>query len=238
MSGAGSLLSYTQRINARMTRDEALKAMVRMLTAYSTFRCSDETMLTLAEVLMSFPREVATAACSPIHGVPKTCKEFPPNAGQITDWCTREATGIYSRAKWERDRQLLPPPLRARAPDPTRSAPAGHGRLANLFVGVDKPGYDRMVERSKQPGTSPDDWCWYEGSPKWGAGIKVRRDWYNAKPIVNVKEHAQEVLDRAPVTPWPAPSESLWATLKEQESKYGPIFSPAGGSAGDSGDGC
>lgn len=100
-TGDRSSPSYTQRMQERMTRDEAVKAIVRMMLAYPLFRCPEENLLTLAEALMCFPREVATAAASPIHGVPKACLERPPNAGQITEWCEREAAWLRRMARYE-----------------------------------------------------------------------------------------------------------------------------------------
>src|SRR5262245_1135472 len=98
MSGATSLPSYIQRTTQRMSRQDAIKAMIRMMSAYPTFRCSEESMVTLAEVLLNFPLETAVAAASPVHGVPKSYKDFPPNAGQINDWCERESASLYERA--------------------------------------------------------------------------------------------------------------------------------------------
>jgi hypothetical protein len=74
-----------------------------MLTAYpeTSSGCSDEYLATLAQTLCQFPLEVATAACSPVHGVPKEQKNFRPTAGQIHEWCTREAGFLYRMAERE-----------------------------------------------------------------------------------------------------------------------------------------
>lgn len=107
-SGANSLPSYTTRIAQRMMREEAIKATVRMMTAYTGFRCSEEELLVLAEVLMQFPLETATAAASPIHGVSKQYRDYPVKAGQLTEWCEREAKHLYDRARLERGRLAAP----------------------------------------------------------------------------------------------------------------------------------
>ena len=65
-------------------------------------------MMTLAQVICGYPREVAVQACSPVHGVPKRHKDFKPTAGQVRQWCEDESEGIYERAKLETKR--LPPP--------------------------------------------------------------------------------------------------------------------------------
>jgi hypothetical protein len=101
-SGGSSSRTYAQRWKARMTLEEAMKGVIRMLAAYSEFSpCNPEYMMTLAETLCQFPMEVATAACSPIHGAPKEHKNFRPNAGQISEWCEREAAWLYRMAERE-----------------------------------------------------------------------------------------------------------------------------------------
>ena len=107
MSDGRSLQSYTQRVTARMTREEAVKAVVRMMSAYPTFRCSEESMLTFAEALLQFPLETAMAAASPIHGAPKKYKDYPLTAGQLIEWCEQAAESLYEHAKFERERSTL-----------------------------------------------------------------------------------------------------------------------------------
>src|SRR5262249_5583753 len=91
---------WAERTNARMTPDEAMASLTRMLTDYtdSNFGFSDEYRMNLAETLCQFPREVATAACSPIHGIPKALKNKPPHTGQIYEWCEREAVKLHQTA--------------------------------------------------------------------------------------------------------------------------------------------
>jgi hypothetical protein len=94
--------TYAQRWLARMTPEEAMKGVIRMMSAYSEFSpCNPEYMMSLADALCQFPMEVATAACSPVHGVPKSQKNFRPNVGQLTEWCTREAAFLYRMAERE-----------------------------------------------------------------------------------------------------------------------------------------
>ena len=94
--------TWTQRWQERLTPQEAMTGVIRMMSAYSEFSpCSPEYMMTLAQTLCQFPMEVATAACSPIHGVPKEQKNFRPNSGQVSEWCNREAAFLYRMAKRE-----------------------------------------------------------------------------------------------------------------------------------------
>lgn len=88
-----------------------MKGVIRMLSAYpdSNAGSSDEYLMTLAELLCQFPREVAVQACSPIHGVPKKCQQFRPTAGQVRQWCEDASESIWERAKLERP--ALPPPI-------------------------------------------------------------------------------------------------------------------------------
>lgn len=100
MLAANSSQNYAKRLNERMTPDEAMAGVIRMLSAYSEFSpCTREYMMTLTETLCQFPLEVATAACSPVHGVPKVYKNFRPNAGQVNEWCTNEAGWLYRMAE-------------------------------------------------------------------------------------------------------------------------------------------
>jgi hypothetical protein len=101
-SSRNSGRTYAQRWLAQMTPDEALTAANRMMSAYSEFSpCNREYLMSLADALCQFPMEVATAACSPVHGVPKGQKNFRPNVGQVTEWCEREAAFLYRMAERE-----------------------------------------------------------------------------------------------------------------------------------------
>jgi hypothetical protein len=109
MSEMNSSRSYAQRQAERLTPEEAMRAAIRMMSAYSEFSpCNPEYLMTLAETLCQFPMEVATAACSPVHGVPKEYKTFRPNSGQVSEWCERKAGWLARMA--ERERPALPPP--------------------------------------------------------------------------------------------------------------------------------
>lgn len=73
-----------------------------MLSAYSNGGdLPDDYIGNIAKVLSQFPREVAVQACSPIHGVPRQCKQFRPNAGQVYEWCEIRTEPIWERAKLE-----------------------------------------------------------------------------------------------------------------------------------------
>ena len=96
----------------RMTAQEALTGIKRMLSAYpqTAAETTQGYLMTLAEVLCHYPLEVATAACSPIHGVPKECKSFRPTAGQVDEWCERETLLLFKRSAKPQSTRLPPPP--------------------------------------------------------------------------------------------------------------------------------
>lgn len=85
-SAKSSLPSYGQE---RPIPSEAATLVIRMLSAYpeTLATCSEEYLATLAETLCQFPRVVATAAASPVHGVPKKYPNFKPSAAQVAEWC-------------------------------------------------------------------------------------------------------------------------------------------------------
>jgi hypothetical protein len=95
-------LSWAERVQARLTLSEATEQVGRMMTAYSDGRELPRPYIgALADSLMQWPREVAVAACSPVHGVPKEQKNFRPTTGQIMEWCEREAAFFYRMAERE-----------------------------------------------------------------------------------------------------------------------------------------
>ena len=72
----------------KMLPSEAITHVRRMLSAYpDSATCSTDYIATLTDVLCNFPRTIAVAACSPIHGIPKECKSFRPTAPQLAEWC-------------------------------------------------------------------------------------------------------------------------------------------------------
>jgi|SRR5882672_4107659 len=102
MYATNSLLSYEQRLRQKMTPDEAMTGVKRMISAYSEFTpCAPEYLMTLAQTLCQFPYETAMKACSPIHGVPKEFKQYRPSAGQVHEWCERQAQWLYRMAERE-----------------------------------------------------------------------------------------------------------------------------------------
>jgi hypothetical protein len=94
--------TYAQRWVARLTPDEALTAVHRMMSAYSNSGpCTPEYLMSLTEALCQFPMETATAACSPVHGVPKEQKNYRPHIGQVVEWCERQAAWLYRMTERE-----------------------------------------------------------------------------------------------------------------------------------------
>lgn len=142
------LPSYTQRIAQRMSRVEAISATVRMMSAYTTCRCTEESILVLAEVLMSFPLEVATGAASPIHGAPKVYRDYPLNAGQLTEWCEQASQTLYRQARFERER--LPAPTVQRPTQEQLDAQFERLGLSHLRPGSRFPRRPRFTQAEVQ----------------------------------------------------------------------------------------
>lgn len=144
-SATNSLPSLTKRLVERMTSEEAIRGATRMLTAYpeTAREMSRDYLMTLAETLCQYPREIATQACSPVHGVPKECKSFRPTAGQVAEWCEIRTEPIFDRYKSERPE--LPPPTMPEA------------EMAKRKIQVDRvlaslPGRLKWPEGKSQPG--------------------------------------------------------------------------------------
>jgi hypothetical protein len=94
--------TYAQRWQERLTLEEANRGAKRMMSAYSELSpCNPEYLMSLTEALCQFPMEVATSACSPVHGVPKEHKNYRPHIGQVVEWCEREAAWLYRMAERE-----------------------------------------------------------------------------------------------------------------------------------------
>lgn len=152
-SEKNSLQNYAQRLTQKMAPEEAMKGVIRMLSAYpeTGSKQSRDYLMSLAETLCQFPLEVATKACSPVHGVPKEFKSFPPTAGQVNDWCARE--GEWLRRMADRfNRFALPPPFEQPATQEERAAHVRRvlGELAARKTDDSKSWFDRMTAESAQ----------------------------------------------------------------------------------------
>ena len=157
-SATKSLPTFTERLQQRMSIEEAIKGAVRMLSAYpeTAKDVSREYLMTLAETLCQFPLEVATIACSPVHGVPKQFKQFRPTAGQVSEWCEIQTEPLWERAKLETPK--LP------APDYDQATCAERKAHVDRVLG-------RMTEKLKWPtGKSEPGWL----SPEAAAEILAK----------------------------------------------------------------
>jgi len=99
----------------RMMLSECVELVHRMMTAYSDRSADDGYIGAIASVLAEFPRVVAVKASSPVHGVPRECKQFKPTAGQVADWCEREVE-FYRRMADREGAPRLPAPVMDRGP--------------------------------------------------------------------------------------------------------------------------
>jgi hypothetical protein len=136
----------------------------RMLTAYpeTSSGCSDEYLATLAQTLCQFPMEVATAACSPVHGVPKEHRNFRPTAGQIHEWCKHKAGWLARMA--ERERPALPPP----EAEPRSQRPALEELLARAAARMGREVVNGHLTQAAEPLKADDEsrgiWTHYRTS--------------------------------------------------------------------------
>ena len=142
---SNSQMSWTQRLNARLTPPEVLREVGRMLSAYSTGSdLPDGYIANVATVLSQFPREVAVQCCSPVHGIARECKKFRPNVGEVHEWCEIHTEPIWERAKFERP--ALPAPVIPRAEMAERKAQCDRV-IADLKkrIGVQESWFERLT---------------------------------------------------------------------------------------------
>lgn len=121
-----------------------------MLSAYSNGGAlPDGYIASIAQVLTQFPREVVVHACSPVHGVPKDCKQYRPNAGQVYEWCEIHTEPLWERAKLEVP--ALPPPETPKVDLEERRKQVAQvlGRLAERKT-IKKSWYDGRSEAEAQ----------------------------------------------------------------------------------------
>ena len=189
--------SSTQRTTSsqRLTREQIATRQAKLLLG--CYRRSeavdpDVYIYAIACVLAGYAESVIYESTHPRTGIQASEKfrGFPPNSGEVKDFCDDLAERNARHAKLASlPRPNLTPRLLLVDDTP--------GRLANLFVGNDKPAYQAMCERAKT--ADPKWWCWYRDDPKWGSGIKVPMSWYQQRGSVQQKsplEAAKSVLDR------------------------------------------
>jgi hypothetical protein len=120
----------------------------------------------LAAVLMDYPADIVRLAADPRTGVVSAFPMGMPNVGQIRQFLEDK---LSHRDKLQRLAEM-PKPEFTRLPKPS----AGPGDLANVFVPVGTPMYDRFVERAKD--ADPRE---YRYDEKGRAGIFVALGWFH-----------------------------------------------------------
>lgn len=109
-------------LQARLSLSEAVKIVGQMLAGYErkpTGKDLEAYILTLASVLVEYPRHLAEKSANPFDGVPSQCRYGIPNPGDIAEWFkprVAELEGVLQRDYERRlkpleDRQALPPPI-------------------------------------------------------------------------------------------------------------------------------
>jgi hypothetical protein len=162
----------------RLTREQLATRQAKILLG--CYRRTDAIdpeiyMHAIGCVLAGYDEDIIVEATHPRFGIQGSEKfrAFPPNSGELKQFCENLAERNHRQARLrELPRvstapRLPPPDLETRPP----------GWRANLYVPNTVAGYERMIERAKS--ADRGDWCWYSDHPKWGSGIKVRRDWWS-----------------------------------------------------------
>lgn len=126
----------------------------------------------IAATLLDYDDWVIVEATHPRTGIQFTekFKSWPPNPGEMKEFCDDMAKRAARYAVYDK---LPKPDLIPRLPSPPNTEP---GRCANFFVWELDPNYPSMAERSKA--ADPKDWCFFQGHPIYGNGIKVPLEWY------------------------------------------------------------
>jgi hypothetical protein len=156
-----------------MMLSEAIDAVSRMLRGYANGGASagKSYIGALAELLCSYPRQVAFACAEPLTGVVTTTK-FLPTPADIVGWCEPRVQAMHATAKREeqwaeqlRDREKF---------DHERTPvvdPVPAWCRANLFVPSSAPKFSAMVRMAEQ--AEP------RNSHRTADGIWIPLDWYD-----------------------------------------------------------
>jgi hypothetical protein len=186
----GPAASVQQEFTARMTMQEAIAAVGKMLNAYPNARdgVRDGYMGIIAALLCQYPRSIAMRCANPINGVCRTTK-FLPTVAEVVEWCETNTVTIRTFAEFqsnsrkqfaEQDQreeadEAEPLEYRRKVAERIRRELAeafaeGRGLIDNVFVPTFAPQYADMVGRGGKPGVSLED--------KTRAGVWVPREWF------------------------------------------------------------
>ena len=189
---SGPAASVQREFTARLTMQEAIEAVGKMLNAYPNARdgVRDGYMGTIAALLCQYPRSVALRCANPINGVCRETK-FLPTVAEVVAWCepnigrmTRIIEFQHQSQKQFREREEIEAenksePLEYRRKVAERilreikkAYASGEAEPFNVFVPAFAPQYRDMVDRGGQPGHSLED--------KNRSGVWVPHSWLNS----------------------------------------------------------
>jgi hypothetical protein len=178
---------------ARMTMQEAIEAVGKMLNAYPNARdgVRDGYMGTIAALLCQYPRGIALQCANPIQGVCRETK-FLPTVADVVAWCEirqgtmarivdhehRSQAQFKEREKFEADDSAEPLEYRRKVAErilrEIKEAYASReAEPFNVFVPTFAPQYADMVNRGGRAGHSMED--------KNRAGVWVPLSWMQSQ---------------------------------------------------------
>src|SRR6188768_1905198 len=98
----GPAANMQQAFTARLTMQEAIAAVGKMLNAYPNARdgIRDGYMGTIAALLCQYPRGVASDCANPINGVCRETK-FLPTVAEVVAWCEKRQGTMARTVEYE-----------------------------------------------------------------------------------------------------------------------------------------
>ena len=189
----GPAANMQQAFTARLTMQEAIAAVGKMLNAYPNARdgIRDGYMGTIAALLCQYPRGVASDCANPINGVCRETK-FLPTVAEVVAWCEKRQGTMARTVEYEhrsyrqfREREGIEAEDKAEPLDHRRKVAerilrelkeafaSGMAEPFNVFVPTFAPQYADLVARGGKPGVSLED--------KNRAGVWVRLSWLQGR---------------------------------------------------------
>ena len=181
-----------REFTARLTMQEAIEAVGKMLNAYPNARdgIRDGYMGTIAALLCQYPRSVALRCANPINGVCRETK-FLPTVAEVVAWCEPNTGHMRRTVEFEHrsqkqfaEREEIEGENKAEPLDYRRQVAqrilreikeayaSGEAEAFNVFVPTFAPQYADMISRGGLPGHSLED--------KNRSGVWVPRSWLNS----------------------------------------------------------
>lgn len=103
--------------------------------------------MTLGLILEQYPDAVVRAVTSPLTGIQSRCK-FPPSIAEVKESCDAEVDRLERIGRYAAMGEPSRPRVSRRDP----------GCWANVFVPPTAPQYEKMIEKTRAPGTDKREW--------------------------------------------------------------------------------